>query len=216
MEKLTLYDYLGFIVPGGLVLATIVYGFDLASFREAPASTGMVLLAAAAFVIGHLNAAIANYLQSAAWGKKPGTRLPSSTGLFGKRGLHEEPAQQGIEQDFERQFPQGQDFQQRFDLGYTLLRQKKLDTSAQIMNQQLGFYRNTSASVLVSLLIVTVAAFTGHNTLDWWLWLPVGLVAEALLIFRFRRFWVRFGNEIIRGVQAYQSAPSGSEESPPT
>jgi hypothetical protein len=216
VDKLTLYDYLCFIAPGGLVLAAVVYGFELAPVGGAPTSTGLVLLTAAAFIVGHLNAAVANYLQPLAWGKRPGSRLPSSTGLFGNRGLYGSTPQHQIEQDFKAPFPEAHDFQQRFDLGYTLLRQKKLDTGAQIMNQQIGFYRNIAASVLAGIFIVVIATLWQHDTLHWWIWLPVGIVAEVLFVFRFRRFWVRFGNEIVRGVQALHTTHSQSESAQDT
>jgi hypothetical protein len=202
VDKLTLYDYLGFILPGGIVIASVAYGFELATIRAAPSAEGLILLTAAAFVVGHLNAAVANLLQPLAWGQRPGARLSSTLGVFGKSGTYSEEAQQRIEEDFASLYPQGVDFQQRFNLGYTRLRQEGLDTGAQIMNQQIGFYRNMAASTLTAMVIVGVATLQGHDALKWWLWLPLGAVAVLLEVFRFRRFWGRFGNEVIRGVQA--------------
>ncbi len=212
MDNLTLYDYLGFVVPGGLVVAAAAYGFDLAPIHAAPSTPGLALLTAAAFVVGHINAALGNFLQPAAWVHRPGSRLPSSAGLFGRRGLYSATQQAGIEQHFANRFPQADDFQQRFNLGYTELRQKELDKAAQIMNQQIGFYRNMAAGIVVALCVVIVAAILGHHTLRWWLWVPLGVTGEALFIFRFRRFWVRFGNEIVRGVQTLPNDASSSSD----
>lgn len=210
MDNLTLYDYLGFVIPGGLVVATVAYGFQLAPIDAAPSAPGLTMLTAAAFIVGHVNAALANYLQPVAWWQRPGQRLGSSVGLFGRRGLYDAQQQADIEQHFATRFPNARDFQQQFNLGYTTLRQKGLDKAAQIMNQQIGFYRNMAAGVLVSLVVLIAATVRGHDILRLWLWVPLAVAAEALFVFRFRRFWARFGNEIVRGVQALPPDPPAS------
>jgi hypothetical protein len=62
-----------------------------------------VLLTAAAFVIRHLNVAIANMLQPVAFGHRP-FRLRSTEGLFGDHGRYHDGAEE-IEDEFAEYFP---------------------------------------------------------------------------------------------------------------
>jgi hypothetical protein len=203
MDKLDVYQYISSILPGGLVLAAVLYGYEVVPTKANPSATVLILLTAAAFIVGHLNVAVANFLQPLVWGKRPGTWPPSTAGLFGKRGRYDEAQQRRIERQFEQQFPDASNFQQRFNIGYTLLRQEQLDGHLQTLNAQIGFYRNMATAVAVSLGVLVSATAAGHHRLDLPVWIPLGLVALLLLVSRFRRFWVRFGDEVIRGVQAW-------------
>lgn len=204
-DKLSLYDYLGFIVPGAVIIATIVYGFGLASVTAAPSAEGLLLLTAAAFVAGHLNVALANVLQPVAFRHRPFTRLRSSEGLFGKHGRYSEAERQKIETEFAEFFPAASSFEERLQLGYTLLRQKQLDQALQTANQQIGLYRNLMAATVVCLPLLAAAAATSHDVLDPAIWIPLDVLAAVLFAMRFRRYWVGFANEVIRGVRALKS-----------
>jgi hypothetical protein len=203
MDKLDIYQYISFILPGGLVLATVLYGFEVVPTNVSPSATVLILLTAAAFVVGHLNVAVANFLQPLVWGKRPGSWPPSTAGLFGKRGRYDEAQQQRIEKKFEQLFPDASSIQQRFNIGYTLLRQEQLDGQLQILNPQIGFYRNMATAAVLSLGILIAASATGHDHLNPRIWIPLNLVALLLLVSRFRRFWTRFGDEVVRGIQAW-------------
>jgi hypothetical protein len=211
-DKLGLYDYLGFIVPGAVIIAAVVYGFGLAGVTTAPSAEGIVLLTAAAFVIGHLNVAIANVLQPVAFGHRPFTRLRSTEGLFGDHGRYHEAEQKEIEDEFAEYFPAASTFEERFHLGYTLLRQKQLDSALQTANQQIGLYRNLMAATVVCLPLLAAAAATGHRTLRPQIWIPLDVLAAVLFAIRFRRFWVGFANEVIRGVRALKSPPKATSD----
>jgi hypothetical protein len=203
-DKLGLYDYLGFIVPGAVIIAAAVYGFGLAGVTTAPSAEGILLLTAAAFVIGHLNVAVANMLQPVAFGHRPFTRLRSTEGLFGNNGRYGEAERKEIEGEFAEFFPAASTFEERFQLGYTLLRQKQLDLALQTANQQIGLYRNLMAAAVVCLPLLAAAAI-GHGTLRPQIWIPLDVLAAVLFAIRFRRFWVGFANEVVRGVRALES-----------
>lgn len=203
MDRLDIYEYISFILPGGLVLAAILYGFEIVPPTANVSATFLILLTATAFVFGHLNVAIANFVEPLAWGRWPGTRPSSTAGLFGKRGLYDPEYQRRVEERFDRLFPTASNFQQRFNLAYTLLRQEQLDGHLQVLNKQIGFYRNMATAVTVSLGIVIAASATGHYRLNLWPWIPLGVVALLLLVVRYRRFWIRFGDEVVRGTHAW-------------
>lgn len=203
MDKLDVYQYISSILPGGLVLAAVLYGFEVVPAKASPSATVLILLTAVAFTVGHLNVAVATFIQPLAWGHWPGKWLSSTAGLFGKRGRYDEVQQQIIEKQFERLFPDVRDFQQRFNVGYTLLRQEQLDGHLQTLNAQIGFYRNMATAVVVSIGVVIAATVAGHDRLDLRTWAPLFSVALLLLTSRFRRFWVRFGDEVVRGVRAW-------------
>jgi hypothetical protein len=207
MDKLTLYDYLGFVLPGALLLATAAYSFELATPKQVPSAEGLVILTAAAFLVGHLNASLAFTVAPLAWGRRPGGRIPSSAGLF-RKGWRGRPAgpyannQRHIEHIFEKRFPDGNNFDQRLRLGYTLLRQKQLDGALQIANQQIGFYRNLAVGAAGCMVMLVSAAVTGHDGLDNRLWISASVASLVLCVLRFRHFWVRFGDEVVRGTMA--------------
>jgi len=207
-DKLGLYDYLGFIVPGAVIIAAAVYGLGLARVTTAPSAEGILLLTAAAFVVGHLNVAVANMLQPVAFGHRPFTRLRSTEGLFGEHGRYSAAEQKEIEAEFAEYFPTASTFEEQFQLGYTLLRQKNLDAALQTANQQIGLYRNLMAATVVCLPLLVAGAATGHGSLRPGVWIPLDGLAIVLFAIRFRRFWVRFSDEVIRGVRALKSPPS--------
>ena len=204
-DKLGLYDYLGFIVPGAVIIAVAVYGFGLAGVTTAPSAEGILLLTAAAFVVGHLNVAVANMLQPVAFGHWPFTRLRSTEGLFGNHGRYREAERKEIEDEFAGFFPAASTFEEQFRLGYTLLRQKQLDLALQTANQQIGLYRNLMAATVVCLPLLAAAAAADHHTLRPQIWIPLDVLAAVLFAIRFRRFWVGFADEVVRGVRALKS-----------
>ena len=50
--------------------------------------------------------------------------------------------------------------------------------------------------------LLAAAAAAGHEVLDPAIWIPLDVLAAVLFAMRFRRFWVGFANEVIRGVRA--------------
>ncbi|WP_147312153.1 hypothetical protein [Thermomonospora umbrina] len=203
MDKFNIYEYISFILPGGLIIAVVLYGFEIVPTNASPSATVLIMLTAAAFVVGHLNVAVANFLQPLAWGARPGSWPSSTAGVFGNRGRYDDARKQKVEDHFAQLFPDAADFQQRFNIAYTLLRQEQLDGHLQTLNHQIGFYRNMATAVVMSIGSLVAASRSGHHRLDLLLWLPLGLIALFLLVSRFRRFWARFGDEVIRGIQAW-------------
>ncbi|MGI5322044.1 hypothetical protein [Actinomadura nitritigenes] len=212
MDKVSIYEYISFIMPGGAILAMILFGFEVAPTKVNPSATLLIILTAVAFLIGHLNVAIANFLQPLAWGKRPGSWPSSTAGLFGRFGRYNEADKEYIEKVFERLFPEMSNFQKRFNLGYSILRQEQLDGHLQVLNQQIGFYRNMTSAVIISIGTAIAAHITGHQRISLALWCPLLLIAASLFLMRYRRFWVRFGDEVIRGIQAWEMRRRKIEE----
>jgi len=195
---LGLYEYLSFILPGGLVLFTALIGFRGWTWAE-PGASALAGLVAAAFVIGQLVTAVAAWLEPLAWKRKPGSRQQSLDGLFGGGGYYTEAERPEIERLLQAGWGEGQSLQICFDLAYTSLQQSGKDQLVQKMNQELAFNRNMAGATIVSFVIVAIAWITEHDGLEPALWLPALAVATGLFVYRFRRYWRRFAHNVIRG-----------------
>jgi hypothetical protein len=204
-DKLGIYDYLAFIAPGSAVIATVVYGFEIARVSTPPGGEAVVMLTLAAFVVGHLLAAVGNALQPLAFGQRPFTRLSPSEGLFGDRGQLAGTTEAAVDGELAAVVPGPMTPEQRLAAAATLLRQKALDSALQTFNQQIGFYRNLTVAAFVCLGVLVAARVQGHDVLPLALWIPVAALAIVVGVVRFRRFWGYYGYEVVRGVRALRS-----------
>lgn len=68
-----------------------------------------------------------------------------------------------------------------------------------ILNQQIGFYRNTSLACIVALIVVVAYSISGHDDLSLSWWLPLLGLSAVVFVARYRRFRHRFGDYVIRG-----------------
>lgn len=207
MIAYTAYQFLGFILPGALVLFASVYG-STGWPRSEPAASGLVGVLATSFVAGHAVAAVAGWLEPLAWGSRPGRRVESMTGLFGTKGYFDELERPVIEERLRTLFGSELQPQTCFDLAYTRLQQQGKDSVVQLMNQEIGFHRNMASASIASFFVTVGVAVAGrgdHLRPD--VWLPTFGVAALLFVFRYRRFWRRFAHNVVRGVLAEGQPP---------
>src|SRR5438309_9158796 len=94
MNQYSPYDYLAFVLPGGLVLFTAVYGWYGWPWKE-PGATALVGLLAASFVVGNALSGLANFIEPMLLGSRPGKRPDGLWGQFAKGDRHE-----GEQQEF--------------------------------------------------------------------------------------------------------------------
>jgi hypothetical protein len=194
----TLYDYLSFLLPGGTVLFAAFYGYFGWPYPE-PGTTGLLGIGAACFVVGHVVAAAASFFEPLIWLKRPGSRQDPTWGMFGEGGTYDESERTEIEDQFRTRFG-ALPFQTAYRRGYTLLQHEGKDETLQVFNRQLGFYRNMTVATVIALLVVVGYNAGGRRELPLEVWGPLFVLAAVLFAYRYRRFWRRFGDGVVRGV----------------
>lgn len=197
-DRLSLYDYLGFVLPGATVLATAIYGYDGWRWGE-PGASAVLALVGASFIVGYLNAALGNVLESAALGGRVGSRPDSLWGTMRGHRSYDEAAIKRFSNLLGRRYG-GHSDDVGYRLAYTELQQRGLDAPLRLLNQHIGFCRGMMTACVVALGFVVVYAVDGRSYLDWRLWVPTFMVAAVLFAIRFRRFWARFGDSVLRGI----------------
>jgi hypothetical protein len=199
MDRFSPYEYLAFLLPGGLLLLAVSVVFEGWPPPD-PGAGLLVILIGLAFVVGHAVASVASWLEPVAWGHLPGQRPNPFWGTIGKRGQYSETDRSQVEQDFRDRLGATGDLPAIYALGYTKLQQLKLDAHLQVLNQQIGFYRNTATACLLAILLELSTGVFAVGT-------PVGsrvaLYGAGLALFatRYRRFWRYFTDAVIRGVR---------------
>ena len=208
-ERLSLYDYLAFVVPGATILFVAVYGYD-GWPRGEPGGAGTLGLVAASFVVGYINAAIGNWLEPVLLGGRPGAWPSSLWGTLRGPSRYDEADRAVIERALMNRYP-GVSPEVAFRLAYTELQQSGRDGPLKLMNQHLGFTRGMATASLVGLTLNVGFALTAGTRLPILIWGPVLALGAFAFIARYRRFWRHFGDHVLRGMMT--TASSAAEPS---
>ena len=216
MEQLTLYDYLTFVLPGGVVIAAVTIGYRGWPWAR-PDAASLVLLTAAAFVVGYAVSAVANVFEPLFLGSLPGSHPDQLWGTLAGSSRLTEAEKALYRETLHTRYGVVLDDAACYRRGVAELRQKQLVPMLATINQHLGFARGMAIASALSTISLVVCAGLGHHHVTLAFWVPVGAVATALFVFRFRRFWRWFGESVLRAVAALESAeptaPGGSEAS---
>jgi hypothetical protein len=205
-QPLSLYDYISFVLPGGLVTAVAIWGWYHGPTHD-PRAAAVAGLVAVAFVVGHVLAAFANLVvQPLLFLQRPGTRVDSTAGVFGRFGRYDAAEEKVIRDWFAERYGRGTSLQSAFNLAYTELRNSGWNSGLETINEQLGFYRNMTAASVVAIALVLAYAASGRPGVALWPWLPILGVALVAFAYRFRRMWASFGDYVIRGIRTQPSA----------
>jgi hypothetical protein len=200
----SVYDYLTFILPGGMLLFVSGYGWFGWPWHE-PGATALVGLIAAAFVIGNALAACATWIEPVFLGRRPGSRPDGLWGQFGERdryaGRRDEIA--GV---FKNRYKE--DLPAAYRLAQTELRDLGKAIDLDRLNSQIGFYRGMAVASAVSFAIEVAYVVFWHSHLPTALWLGVFAILTCLFTYRFQRFWKWFGDYVIRAVMILERPPS--------
>ena len=196
MNPYSPYDYLAFVLPGGAVLFTAIYGWFGWPWKE-PGATALVGLAAASFVIGNLLAAIGNWMEPLLTGKLPGKRPNGLWGQFAKRDRHpgEEAA---LLTEFLQRYGQKVTLEQGYRRAQTELRGLGKADTLDTATSRIGFYRGMASGMLVSVIIEALLAIRWHTHLPVALWVPLMSFSLLLFAYRYRHFWRLYGDYVIR------------------
>lgn len=203
------YEYLTFIFPGITLLATLVYGWEGWPYGE-PGLASFLGIVAAGFVTGHLVTALANWLEPVYWRDRPGQRVSSVKGLTGGGALYNEEEWKRVQEVLADLHPQLNNLENQFRVEYSLALKGPLGARLQTFVDQIGFYRAMATASAGSLVAVSAFAISGREHLPAPLWIPIFFVATLAFAARYRRFWTRLGDYVIR--EAISRKESGVTE----
>lgn len=198
MNPYSAYEYLSFILPGGVLLFASFYGYHGWHWKE-PGATALVGILAACFVVGHANAAVAQYCQPLLWRQRPSNRSSSEWGMFGPHGAFPaEDDRDRVRAGLDAAYP-GLSFQQAFNSAVGKIRDS--DDHLKVLNSQIGLYRNLTAASLLSLVLVVYYNLSSHRHLPLLPWVPILVAVTLLFANRYRHFWRRYGAHVIYSVR---------------
>lgn len=200
MNRTTLspYEYLTFLIPGALILLTIVFGWNGWPHGEPGAGT-ILGLSVASFVVGHGVAALANLIQPVWWGHRPGSPLRSDEGLFDK-GARYANSKEKVAEAFAAVAPRVTDFESRFGIAYAQAQTRPLSSKLERLVEQIGYYRATATACVLALVLTVAFNLVGRDHLPVFLWVPVFIVLAILHAYRFRRFWRYLAEYVVADV----------------
>lgn len=200
MDKMTLspYQYLTFLLPGGLVLFAVVYGWKGWPYGE-PGAGAILGLSVASFMVGHALAALANFFQASWWGHRPGSRLQSSEGLFDKAGRYAGTKDQ-VTKAFDSVYPNVSNFEAQFGIAYLEAQAGPLAPKLQAFVEQIGYYRSMATASALSLGLVLIFNALDRDHLPLFPWVPIFIASTLLYAYRFRRFWRYVGEYVVADV----------------
>ncbi len=198
-HRFSAYEYLTFIFPGATLIFVVFFGWNGWPYGEPGAGT-IIGLVSVSFVVGHALAAFANWLEPVWWGQRPGGVVATTQGLFGQGGLYNTREEKEIEDAVAQAFPQLDGRQNRFRAAYTRAQEGPLGGKIQTFVDQIGFYRSMATSTALGVPIVAAYCISGRDHLPCVLWGPALGIATLAFVLRYRRFWIRTGDYIVRDV----------------
>jgi hypothetical protein len=193
------YRWLAFVIPGGVILFAFFYGWNGWPFPE-PGATALVGILAAAFAVGAANAGAANWVEPVLWLHRPGSGQDPSWGLFGTGCPYEERERAVIEAELRSRYGAEASFRTGYNLAYTELQHGGKADRLNQLNEEIGFYRNMTTACIASAVVIGVYTIVwDRRALPPVLWIPLFVAMAILFGYRYRRFWRRFGDYVIRG-----------------
>jgi hypothetical protein len=205
------YEYFSYFFPG----ATVFGAFWLSTVgfpAKEPGAAATLAVIGVAFVTGHVVAAIAAWFEPLLWGQRPGRRPDPEWGMFGRSGTYDEADRASITEDLGVRYG-SKPFRIAYNLAYTELQQAGKDAQLKVMNQQIGFYRNMAFASALAGVIIAGESVYGSSLVPAVPWVPFFGLTTWMFIYRYRRFWRYFGDNVIRGFRGLLQPrkPDGSE-----
>lgn len=207
MNLYSAYEYLSFILPGAVLLFASFFGYNGWHWKE-PGGTALVGILAACYLVGQANAAIAQYGQPLLWGRRPSNKAQSDWGMFGPHGTFPTADRPDIEATLGRVYGH-RPFQQTFAEALADMRRTGNDKFIDLLNAQIGLYRNLTSATLLSTIIVTYYNLSSRRNLPALPWIPIFVVVTILFANRYRHFWRRFGAHVVNMVRAVAATRPG-------
>jgi hypothetical protein len=210
MGPYSIYDYLTFILPGGIVLFAAAYGWFGWPWHE-PGASALVGLLAAAFIVGNALAAIGTWIEPLLLGASPGSTPDGLWGQFAD-GDRFEGRRAEITSVFESRYGEA-DLTKSYRLAQAELRTSGKADDLSRISSQIGFYRGMAVASAICFLIELVYVCVWKSHLPTALWLSIFALLVVLSVYRFRRFWRWFGDYVLRTILALERVtPSGPKD----
>jgi hypothetical protein len=198
MNLYSAYDYLAFVIPGGLAISGLVVGvFGLPTAE--PGASAMVGLLGLAFLIGHVLATIGSWAQPVAWGHAPGHTADPLWGVFGSRAVYSADEAEELVHELQTKYGTGLSAGRLYQLAYTDLQQAGKENRLLTLNSQIGFCRNTTIALIVAFLAQIVGELAAIATPGTSWLVPTYLAVCLVFIARYKRLWRQFGDNVLRG-----------------
>jgi uncharacterized membrane-anchored protein len=217
LNFLSVYDYLSYIVPGAVVLTAGWYAFLGAKYQE-PGVFASIALVVLAYVAGLAVAAIWYWAEPILWRHPPLSRLDRTWGLIGRHGVYPEEQRNAIQSTFAGRY-RAEDFATNYDLGYAEIQESEKGNYLLIFNQQLGLLGHLAAACVIGSVLIVVAVVLGTASVYALWWAVVLCGGSGLFAARYKYFWKRIGDQVVRQVRLMATVPitsnSASSMQPP-
>jgi hypothetical protein len=211
MNLYSAYDYLAFIIPGGLTVGAVYIAFWGWPQAE-PGASALVILLGLAFLVGQVLASIGAWLQPVAWGHAPGSIVDPLWGVFGKGATYSEAEAEQVVRELEGHFGPGLSRNRLYQLAYTELQQSGKEGRLAVLNSQIGMCRNSVAGFLVAAVAQIVAIMAGPTLPNAGLLTAAYALGAGVFVARYKRFWGQFGDNVIRGFRVSAHAARNGQE----
>lgn len=200
MDRYSAYEFLAYLLPGGVVVFATWIGTQGWPAAE-PGATSLVFLLAASFFVGQAVAALASWLEPVLWGHAPRTPRDPTWGLFGSGRRYASEARDDLLLELRGHVRVAEaDFPTAYRLSYTRLQQAGHDSHLRVLNQQIAFHRNSALALALAALVQGWLLWNDEALLSL-AWLPIYVVGSLIFAARYRRFYVEFGDNVIRGIR---------------
>lgn len=90
-------------------------------------------------------------------------------------------------------------FRIAYNLAFTELHQAGKDAQLKVMNQQIGFYRNMAFASALAGVSIAGESVHGSSLVPAVPWVPFFGLTTWMFIYRYRRFWRYFGDNVTGG-----------------
>lgn len=230
MDKLTIYDIIGILVPGFLglyafYLISITFFSDLINIGMTnDIITGAIylfLLLFSGVILHECGEILQKYIFMKLWNGFPSQRFLIDEDETYPKEIKDK-LKAATKECFSLEFQKfgKMESQKIFDLYYTKLQSLGKDDRAQILNAQYGMIRSFIAGTLllvISYSIITISTIfnkgLGYAKYDLFITL-IGAIILYILARRLGRFGSRFADYIIRGFYIYYTETKESAEKP--
>jgi hypothetical protein len=189
----SLYDFLGYLFAGGLLLVGGYIAFE--GLPAEPGAATVLVVAAASYAAGHLVATVSNLWEKFLWrrGWPAERRLdPVDPDAFGA------PLRQHIDARVAQLAVAGMSSGDRFAVARADLRARGLDGRAELMNTMYGLNRGLATACWIMVVICVAAGTTQHHFGRGLAVAAAFFLCGSLYATRTARFGRRFADQVLR------------------
>jgi hypothetical protein len=197
---LSVYDLLGYVLVGGLLVAGCYWAVE-----GVPAEPGVATvlgLVAFSYIVGHLVQSVSTFWERLVWraGWPAELRLrPGHAKAYDNRLRGLVAARLGPDASALR-------LRDQFAFARAMLRARGADAQPELMNVAYGFCRGLTTSSALLAVVFVVAAIVSDRSRPLGIAAGLAAAAAALLFVRCRRFGFRFADQVWRDLVALPTA----------